>query len=326
MPDEDKNSYYNIRNKIVDSVIYDDYGGKAIIYDLFIRSGKVYFISSFWSPIQPTFRLKIKDVKLTEFGMNQQEPVRYFYGSVADMKILNIYINGNSHSIKPIIIKPLIKKHNFAIATLFKYETANMVLRFITYYRSQGCTMFYLYFNGNKIPDDLPIGLDIMYRVWDFPYFLVDTEYIHCAQSAFLTTVKLRHLGDCKFLALIDMDEFIYSLDESVNIVDYLSTVSDDYTVFKIENYWAKCPDTGGPITYNSLGTGFVHRTKCIYRSNFKGHFAIHEPKKESGVNCKIYNCPALLLLHITMLHKERDELVKEPLLKTHLTLNTLIT
>jgi hypothetical protein len=63
------------------------------------------------------------------------------------------------------------------------------------------------------------------------------------------------------------------------------------------------------------MGLGFVHRTKCIYKSSFKGHFAIHGPKKTQGF--KMYECNELRLLHLTTMHSERNALIKEPVLST---------
>jgi len=313
-----KNSYINLHNKICGSTIYN-YNGAVIIYDFFIRNQKIYFISTFWSPVQPAFHLRIENVKLQEFGLNQQEPVRYISGFVGEKKKFNLYVNGFLHNITPVVLTLISVLHKLAIATLFKYETSGMVQRFITYYRAQGCTMFYLYFNGPVLPADLPTGPDIQYRLWDFIYFLQDTEYRHCAQSVFLTTVKFRHLPDCEFLALIDMDEFIYNIDSSVLLVDYLAGLSDVVDVIKIQNHWSTCSDSGGPIMYNSEGLGFLHRTKCIYRRSFKGHFAIHEPKVATGVY-KVYECSVLMLLHLTTLHKDREVLIQAPM-KTDLEL-----
>lgn len=305
-------TYYEQRNNMHGSIIRLD--NNIVIYDFFIRNQKIYFVSTFFTPTKPNLRLNIADVKLQEVRMNEYEPLRYFWGFVGTKKTFRLFINGNAHTIEPVIINPLVKPDNLAIATLFKFETAAMITRFLTYYRTQGCTMFYLYYNGPKLPADLVKGPDIVYRLWDFTYFLKDV-YIHCAQTVFLTTVKLRHFMDCEFLALIDMDEFIANVDESVLLVDYLKSTPVDCDVIKIENYWAKCSDTGGPIIYSSEGLGFIHRTKCIYKRSFKGHFSIHGPKKTQGF--KMYECNDLKLLHLTTMHSERNVLIKEPILST---------
>jgi len=305
-------TYYENRNTLHGSQIY--LNNNVIVYDFFIRNQKIYFISTFFSPTEPKFSLRIDGIKLQEFAINQPEPVRYFWGFVGTKKTFNLYINGLAYTIEPTIIKPLESPNIFAVATLFKYETVTMIRRFISYYRTQGCTMFYFYYNGPELATDLPTGPDIVYRIWDFTYFLVESEYIHCAQSVFLTTVKFRHFMDCEFLALIDMDEFIVPVDESALIVDYL-LLTVDCDVIKIQNHWSKCDISGGPIVYNKDGLGFLDRTKCIYRRSFKGHFAIHEPKKAEGF--KVYECNDLRLLHLTTLHSERNMLIKEPMCKT---------
>ena len=212
-----------------------------------------------------------------------------------------------------------------AIATLFKFETPGMVQRFIEYYRLQGVEAFYFYFNGPELPAGMPEDVDVFYRLWDFPYWnKADFQYMHCAQSVFLTTVRLRHLADCEWLALIDFDEFIYYDGASgcaKRLVDYLDSCKS-YDVVRVRNHWSTCPDSGGPISFVEESGDWIDRTKCIYRRCFNGQFAIHGPKKPELF--KEFRALDLKLLHLTMLHPERKELIKEPLMKTGCTLSRI--
>jgi hypothetical protein len=327
--DENHNSYYNKRGRLDGSVIYDE-GGSLVVYDTFIRRGKLYFVSTFHNSVHPNFRIKVEGCKVTEVALNEAEPVRYFVCDIGkdnkdNKKQFNIYVNGNIHMLEPTVVLPLAKRWRLAVATLFKFETVAMVERFLDYYRRQGVDMFYLYFNGPELPAGLVDDVDVCYRLWDFPYWnKPDFTYMHYAQSIFLTTIRLRHLDDCEWLALIDLDEFLYydiEMGRSGRLLDYLETCKS-YDVVRVRNHWSYCPDSGGPITFTVESGDWLDRTKCIYRRTFNGHFAIHGPKNIG--NFKEFRALDLRLLHLTTLHPERKELIKGLILRTGLSLNKI--
>ena len=322
--DENHNSYYNKRGRLDGAVIYDE-GGSIVVYDTFIRREKLYFISTFHNSVYPRFKIKIEGCKVNEVALNEQEPVRYFVCDVASKTKFNMYMNGNISVLEPTVVLPLARRWKLAVATLFKFETVAMVERFLDYYRRQGVEMFYLYFNGPELPAGLVNDVDVHYRLWDFPYWnKPDFTYMHCAQSIFLTTVRLRHLDDCEWLALIDLDEFIYhgiEMGTSGRLVDYLESCKS-YDVVRMRNHWSSCPDDGGPITFAVESGDWLDRTKCIYRRSFNGQFAIHGPKNIG--NFKEFRALDLRLLHLTTLHPERKELIKGLVLRTGALLNKI--
>ena len=322
--DENHNSYYNKRGRLDGAVIYDE-GGSIVVYDTFIRRGKLYFVSTFHNSVYPKFRIKVEGCKITEVALNEQEPVRYFVCDVGIKDKFNIYVNGNIHVLEPTVLAPLARRWKLAVATLFKFETVAMVERFLDYYRRQGVEMFYLYFNGSELPVGLVDDVDVCYRLWDFPYWnKPDFDYMHHAQSIFLTTIRLRHLDDCEWLALIDLDEFIYhhiEMRRSGRLLDYLESCKS-YDVVRVRNHWSSCPEGGGPITFVAESGTWLDRTKCIYRRSFNGQIAIHGPK-ELG-NFKEFRALDLKLLHLTMLHPERKELIKGVVLQTGILLNKI--
>lgn len=314
-------SFYNKRGLIETQHLYDE-NGTIIVYDVFIRDKKLYFISTFISETVPQFRIKVEGHSLIEFGLNEPEPVRYFFCMIKDNATeFNIFINGNISLLKPAIVIPLKHKHALGIATLFKFESGPNIQRFLDYYRMQGVTAFYLYYNGAELPDDLPNDIDVFYRVWNFPYWNTNKTYMHGAQSIFLTTVRHRHLDDCMWLALVDLDEFIYG---SCPLVHYLRSLPLLYDVVRIQNYWSRCPDGGGPITYCSEGGDWLNRTKCIYRRGFKGQFSIHGPKPVGDF--KEFRAADLKLLHVVNeIHNDRLELIKAPTLETECVLGSIL-
>lgn len=316
-------TFYENRNMIRTPYIKDEYK-TFIVFDFFIRNKKIYFVSTYYSSLTPVFSLKIEKVALTDFQVKEQEPIHYLSGAVDGRREFNLFINGNFFCVQPALVKPLIIRRRLVVATLFKNETVAMINRFLSYYRGQGVDYFYLYFNGPELPVGLPQGLDIMYRIWDYPYLLkADDGYLHCAQSVFLLTFKLRHFDDCDWALLIDLDEFVWSLDEGITLIDYLTELDDSVNVVKLQNYWSMVPDSGGPISFSGIGLGWINRTKCIYRNSFKGYFGIHAPKSHHNIDFlhTEIQCNDLYLLHLTTLHPERNGLLQVPILNTGISL-----
>jgi len=315
--DNDALSYYNRRGLIDGTVIRDD-GGTIIVYDMFIRGERLYFISTFTSCVSPVFKLKIEGQKLNEVALNEQEPMRYIVCDIkGGQRRFNLYVNGNIFVIEPPVL--LMRRHSLAVFTLFKHETGPQIQRFLEYYRMKGVDAFYLYYNGSSLPVGLPEDVDVFYRIWDFDYWNKDMEYMHGAQSIFLTMVRCRYVDDCDWLILVDLDEFIYHPIEDLLLTEYLKRCAS-FDVVRIRNYWSACPDSGGPITFNSVGGDWQDRTKCIYKRGFKGYFAIHGPKAAGSY--KEWQATDLKLLHVVSAkHPERLALVVAPLLKTGLTL-----
>lgn len=288
-----------------DGVIYD-FSGKILVYDFFIRDSTLYFISTFTNSKEPVLTIKIGGTHIKETSLNEQEPVRYFS---CPSGVSTVNINGFSLRLVPPIVEK--RKLGLVICTLFKNETPADVLRFVTYYRVQGVTMFYLYYNGPADGmDGMPQGDDIVYKAWNFNYWnkLTGDGYRHCAQSVFLTMVRWRYLAYCDWLALVDLDEFIYC---DLRLADYLKGCAED--VIKIRNYWST-RDSDGRLLYSDVPGTWNERTKCVYRGSFNGEFGIHGPKARGSY--KELKAHDLKLLHlIDVLHPARKNLLEPPLL-----------
>lgn len=301
---------------VKDGIIYD-YRGKVLVYDFFIRDSTLYFISTFENSNGPELTIKIgaQTVQtIKETALKEPEPVRYFSCPYTGPERIVAVINGCSLSLSVPIVKPL--RHGLAICTLFKHESPADVLRFVEYYRMQGVTAFYLYYNGPlRALVNMPQDYDIIYKAWDFNYWNTGSGYRHCAQSVFLTMVRCRYLASCDWLALIDLDEFISG---SQLLSDYLKGCAD-VDVIRIRNYWST--RDGQSLLYSAVPGTWTDRTKCIYRGSFRGEFAIHGPKVRCKPICyyKELQAADLKLLHvIDVLHPDRKDLLVPPLLSIH--------
>lgn len=271
-----------------------DINGHTFIYDAFIRNKILYLVSHFCSFYDRPISLYVNGVKAIEVGYKEYEPVRYFFTAAPESPIVEIEINGSCYTVnvREVIVNPTDK---IAVATLFKgdYERIH---NFIKYYRNQGVDDFYFYYNGGDFPlncnHKLPTGSGIYYRNWNFTYWNKNCAWRHAAQTGFLTTIRLMHMPDYKWLAFIDLDEYLFH-KEYVKLRDYLNKVDTNVDVVQIRNHWAKKEER--KIIYSKASSGWNQRTKCIYRGTYKDLCGIHVPKNTS----KMLREQNIMMLHI---------------------------
>lgn len=279
--------------------MFHDKKGRVLIYDAFIKGGCLYLVSTYYHyKDAPSMDVRVNGVRAKEYGANEYEPVRYFCAPVVAGVPLSITING---SVLTLTVTPTVldepPKGGFAVATLFKNDYQYMSAM-IDWYRAQGCTAFYLYFNGGDLPAGLPVGPDIHYRSWNFRYWNPgdyrdkETGWVHAAQTAFLTAVRLRHMPDHDWIALVDIDEHVRSADGR-RLVDALAAVPANVQVARVPCHWAR--REGDVIHYAKRPEGLGVRTKCIYRGSYTGLCGIHKPKDMSAM----VDRPDIQMLHV---------------------------
>jgi len=293
-----------------------DLCGNVIIYDYFIRNGVFYMISTYWSDSSPHLTVLINDNPAYEKGYQEYMPSRHFSYPTGNTGLVWVTINGVNYELMPEIIKGESHKHKLVIVLNFKHESASWIRRFLDYYKKQGADAFYFYYNGSVMPVDLPQGPDILYRLWDCKFKILTNRFIHSAQTAAYCSFRYRYYDDCEWVAIIDLDEFIFDLTETGRIVDILKKTECD--VIMIDNYWASVGPLGGGITYSLISCGFAYdngRTKCIYNTQkYRDEWSIHWPKND----CKMLKSKRLGFLHIIdCLHPDRKGSLLQPIKTT---------
>ena len=280
------------------------------IYDIFIKNEQIYLISTHVSSKDVNVIMTINNNVLSEFSRKEIEPLRYFYGFLPNSNTLTIKINNKLYktiNLKDIEhIEPIEIKHKLAFVTLFK-DDYRFIEKTVNHYRKQGVDCFYLYYNGPVLPYGLFQGPDIIYKTWDIhPYmYSAGPNFIHNAQTAFLTMFQQKYFDNNEYVILADLDEFIIPYADEMPLVDKLYVLDEE--VLKVKNHWAKL--NGNTITYSSVASDIWHRRKCIYKGSYKKPIGIHGPKDEV-----MYDCTDLRMLHITnILHPEREKEMRNP-------------
>lgn len=292
-----------------------DSAGRTIIYDAFVKDGWLTLVSTYYHYRDgPALTIRVEGRTMEEFGRNEYEPVRYFRLQLADGENAptEIEINGATHRLAIDVLPSRPRSTGFAVATLFKHDWAH-VGAMIDWYRLQGCTAFYLYFNGPALPPGLPEGPDVHYRLWDFQYWNVanyknkETGWVHAAQMTFLTMARFRHLPDHDWLGFVDIDEHVWS-QKGRSLLYALADIPSDVSVVRVPCHWAlRAP---GRIIYTKAGEAIGIRSKCFYRGSYDGLISVHNPKPVGSP----LDSPELLMLHITNYgHSDRIQRIKEP-------------
>jgi hypothetical protein len=265
--------------------------GRPYIYDVFIREGVLYLISTYYNPGESGPDVFVNGTKTTESGYNHYEPMKYYHTTAPANPQVTISINGKDYDITADIVTP--NAGPFAVATLFK-DDHHRISDFVKYYRAQGVTNFYLYYNGKHLPVGLPRDPGIQYRTWDFPYYNDNSvRWRHNAQMPFLTSIQLRYRSDYTWFGLIDLDEFVFP-PVGKTVWNVLQENAAKFPVVKVQNFWGVIDDD--TITYTLRGIPWHEgRTKCFYNKSFTGLGAIHSPKE----NCTILNTTDMKMLHL---------------------------
>jgi hypothetical protein len=272
-------------------MIKDD-SGKVIIFDVFIKNDILYAISTYYNKDEPSLNILINDQKPTEYGYNIYAPVRYFTIPAPSSSDIRISLNNKIFNVKADTIDE--PTNEFAIATLFK-DDSDRIDMFVKYYMKHGCNKFYLYYNGETLPDNLPKYDNVIYKLWDYKYFN-DTRivsWVHLAQMTFLTSVKYRYASYYKWFGLVDLDELILPPD-NMQLLSYLNSIPTNNIGVRVRNHWANMANN--IIQYTKNPTEWESRTKCIYRGTYPGFVCVHTCKGDSSA---LYNSNECKMLHI---------------------------
>lgn len=264
--------------------------GKLFIYDIFIRDGKLYLVSTYYTKSDPPVRVYANNRQLTEVGHNEYEPVRYFIGDAPTNPLVTIRIEDDKT--KPFTCSAIAEyvettHGRMAVATLFKHDYKR-IPTYCAYYRTQGVEKFFLYYNGPTLPDDIYYAYDIEYRCWDYPYWNPGAypinrpetvDWAHNAQTTFITSICLRNLPRYDWFGFVDLDELIKHPSKPLR--KHLETdISPDIQSVISRCHWGeRLDDTRIRYTHSYVSEIYEGRAKVFYRSIYNDLCGIHFPK-----------------------------------------------
>jgi hypothetical protein len=280
------------------------HNGKLFIFDIFIKAGKLYLVSTHYSHYDPPGNVFVNGVRTEEFSYNSgggYHPTRYFFIDAPENPTFTLRIDDVEHRVTARIEESREPK-GYAVITIFKHDYAR-IPKFVQYYKKQGFTDFIFYYNGPKLPDDIHREEGIQYFIWNYPFHIYnkprdkdDRTLLICSQSTFFTLFKLIHMDRYRWSCANDLDEWFVSLDR-IRLVDYLESIPEKAVM--IRNHWAYFD--GDIIHYTKEPIIWQWRTKMIYKWDFDGHIMNHNPH---STECEIRKAEDLMMLHLEDTHQ----------------------
>jgi len=293
---------------------------RLLFFDIFYKNNKIYLIMPIYNkpanPLQITIILNNTDLSLSEsFVKDSNEPALIYVYNVPSMEseiaseievevsccditktyILSHIISAISPTPTPI---PTSRQHFLTLATLFQNDYTIFPL-FYNYYKSQGVSHFYMYYNGvitKQIKDFFAkYSSDSVTLIeWNFHYWNPRTfKYPHHAQPAQIHHAIYRYgKSMSEYMISCDLDEYLHIPVQADNdnhrlgltLKKYIDS-HRDIDIFGFCNIWATTLDNKYPIepflpdkilTVESINP-YKDRSKNIYKLNSIQTVGIHQ-------------------------------------------------
>lgn len=209
------------------------------------------------------------------------------------------------------------KPHFLVLVTMFLTETNEQLMHFYDYYRLQGVTKFFMFYNGdltNRIAT-LPNQEDIIYQQWNYGYwqYEADARKHHCQYQA-ITTGYYKYGHVSNYVIVCDTDEFIKH--PSLTIKEYVESTTPS-THFYIKETKAHIDFVDNKILINSKTNNPNNQSgaKSIYPGPlFSKKYSLkkekHLPSLPIHVDGEAVFCPDLTLYHNKLSIEKCDQIV----------------
>ena len=326
----------NISNNIINANIPNSFYityTRLLFFDIFYKNNKIYLIMPIYNkpanPLQITIIVNNSELSLSEsFVKDSNEPALIYIYNVPSMEsevaseievevtcceITKTYTL--SHIIVPTLptlptspSSPTPHQHFLTLATLFQNDYTIFPL-FYNYYKSQGVSHFYMYYNGvitKQIKDFFEkYSSDTVTLIeWNFHYWNPRTfKYPHHAQPAQIHHAIYRYgksMSD--YMIFCDLDEYLHipsrtydhkdGYDIDLTLKKYIDSHSD-IDIFGFCNIWATTLDNKYPtedvlpdkiLTVESINS-YKDRSKNIYKLDSIQTVGIHQVGESDPVS-----------------------------------------
>ena len=275
----------------------------VLFFDVFYKNNKIYLILPIYNqPYSPNdIKLQVNNdthplVLSKKFERNGYEPTLiYVYDYFAFSKKIKLTVEYQNtirrYNLKHIICNDTLKK--LGLSTLFKDDYLAFPF-FYEYYKKQGVSHFYMYYNGKITPEIREIFTknksDVTLIEWDFRYWnFLDEEkeaaiekgdylYAHHAQPGQLQHAIYRYGKDvCEYMAFCDFDEYLHI--PNMNLSQFLQQYPD-VDIVGFCNKWAETTSVEDLKTHTTILTSepipYGKRSKNIYKMSSVNTIYIH--------------------------------------------------
>lgn len=282
---------------------------KFTIFDAFIKQQQLYINLSINSDVltEDNIVVSIDNKILTlnyKIVKDKYEPTLIFIYNVdfnCENQYINITYNKNNYDIPFSNINVNPSNNDIVLTTLFKNDYM-LFNNFYKYYKNQGISHFYMYYNGilNEKIKSIFNKPDVTLIEWNFRYWNQNCKYVHHAQLGQMHNALYKYGKDRhKYMVFCDLDEYLYI--DNDRLKDLIDRNDIDYYLFN--NRWSKLIDNKTPTNLdfpfdflscpkqiNVSSKGEFERSKCIYKLKNISTINIHHADKFSIINPQKYH------------------------------------
>jgi len=268
----------------------DDY----LFFDIFFKNNKIYLILPIYNTVTNCEEIKMTidncQIEIThKFIKDFREPILiYFYDYVCDKPEIDVLVEYTG-IVKNYCLQNIQKNNNIhylALTTLFKADY-NLFTMFYDYYKNQGVTHFFMYYNG-KITTDIETVFkkdDVTLVEWDYKYWNNKDEYkyTHHAQLGQMHHAIYRYgKNDCNYMIFCDLDEYLHTPNSK--IIEFIKK-NPEIDLFGFCNKWSQTIDGSIPVSFpeeflTSVEKKHSDRSKNIYKLDSVDIISIHNGYK----------------------------------------------
>ena len=270
----------------------------VLFFDIFLKNNKIYLILPIYNEPYSTDDIIITiDTKriqnTTKYIKNGYEPILvyvydYFVGESSKKIMVSVdYKNIIKAFQLEHILSSEIKHNKLTLTTLFK-DDYTIFPFFYDYYKKQGVSHFYMYYNGKITPEIRQLfgDNDITLIEWDFVYWndmtLSKNKYQHHAQLGQIHHAIYKYGKDTNdYMIFCDFDEYLHIPNNTLfNFINQYSNID----IIGFRNKWAETIDyfdnSKANIFPSKLITSnpfrYAERSKNIYNLNAINTINIH--------------------------------------------------
>jgi hypothetical protein len=282
---------------------------RLLFFDIFYKNNKIYLIMPIYNKpanhLHMIIRVNKSELYLSEsFVKDSNEPALiyvYNFPIVGDKVSNEIQVEVSCCEITKIytlqhIITPTRPRQHFLTLTTLFHNDYTIFPLFYNYYKSQGVSHFYMYYNGvitQQIKDFFEeYGSDNITLIeWNFHYWNPrNFKYSHHAQPAQIHHAIYRYGKNVsEYMISCDLDEYLHipaklNNNNSITLKKYIDS-HRDIDIFGFCNIWATTLDDKYPtkpvlpdkiLTVESINL-YKDRSKNIYKLNSIQTVGIHQ-------------------------------------------------
>lgn len=162
-------------------------------------------------------------------------------------------------------------KYDIVAMTMFKDDVA-LIEGWVKYHKNLGVERFFLYYNGDKPIETLPVFEEVTYIQWPYPYHV---DQRHYAQFGAMTDMIYQARQFTKYVLFSDLDEYISWRPKHINFKDFI--MKNNFAVYGFLNNFVTVDEPAMDIMTQIITNKFAKTYEMPYGTRSKNIVDIHK-------------------------------------------------